>query len=325
MGRAIEGVVREISGAVSRRWRELDPLLPSLPGRFDEGPEALLAHTPDGRPAGFAVCRHVQVQDISLEQTWGTATKFVLRPRVAGPDPGAALDQLLTQWRDRLAGQLEAHADDTAAVVNWPARDVEGILALLRHGMQPMAVLAARSALSGPAPDDPVPTQGGVLVREAGLGDFEAVVAMEMGVINYDAQFGGSIPRPATETLVKADARHSLAKHPSWTWLAERASDNKPVGLLVVQPPADASWISSMTGAQPAAYLQTLFVQPAERAQGIATALVKRAHQQLDMTDVAVTLLHHAQVNPVSGPFWNRMGYRPLWTTWETRPAAALR
>jgi hypothetical protein len=24
-------------------------------------------------------------------------------------------------------------------------------------------------------------------------------------------------------------------------------------------------------------------------------------------------------------PFWHRMGYRPLWTTWETRPAATLR
>jgi len=35
--------------------------------------------------------------------------------------------------------------------------------------------------------------------------------------------------------------------------------------------------------------------------------------------------LHYAQVNPLSGPFWNRMGYRPLWTSWEARPAAALR
>jgi hypothetical protein len=36
-------------------------------------------------------------------------------------------------------------------------------------------------------------------------------------------------------------------------------------------------------------------------------------------------LLHYAQVNPVSAPFWSRMGYRPLWTIWEARPAAALR
>ena len=36
-------------------------------------------------------------------------------------------------------------------------------------------------------------------------------------------------------------------------------------------------------------------------------------------------LLHYAQLNPLSAPFWNRMGYRPLWTGWEVRPAASLR
>jgi len=36
-------------------------------------------------------------------------------------------------------------------------------------------------------------------------------------------------------------------------------------------------------------------------------------------------LLHYALMNPLSAPFWNRMGYRPLWTGWEVRPAASLR
>jgi hypothetical protein len=36
-------------------------------------------------------------------------------------------------------------------------------------------------------------------------------------------------------------------------------------------------------------------------------------------------LLHYAQLNPLSAPFWNRMGYRPLWTGWEVRPAVSLR
>ena len=30
-------------------------------------------------------------------------------------------------------------------------------------------------------------------------------------------------------------------------------------------------------------------------------------------------------MNPLSAPFWSRMGYRPLWTGWEVRPAASLR
>jgi hypothetical protein len=38
-----------------------------------------------------------------------------------------------------------------------------------------------------------------------------------------------------------------------------------------------------------------------------------------------LTLLHYAQVDPLSAPFWHRTGYRPLWTTWEARPAGNVR
>ena len=44
-----------------------------------------------------------------------------------------------------------------------------------------------------------------------------------------------------------------------------------------------------------------------------------------DASGVDTTLLHFAQLNPLSAPFWSRMGYRPLWTGWEVRPAASLR
>jgi len=80
-----------------------------------------------------------------------------------------------------------------------------------------------------------------------------------------------------------------------------------------------------MTSLSPAAYLQTMFVDHAERGTGIGAALARSLHAQLDAAGVAVTLLHHSQVNPLSGPFWYRMGYRPLWTSWEARPASALR
>jgi GNAT superfamily N-acetyltransferase len=80
-----------------------------------------------------------------------------------------------------------------------------------------------------------------------------------------------------------------------------------------------------MTRRTPAAYLQTMFVDEEERGTGVGAAMVRNLHTRLDADGVAVTLLHHSQVNPLSGPFWNRMGYRPLWTSWEARPASALR
>ena len=48
-------------------------------------------------------------------------------------------------------------------------------------------------------------------------------------------------------------------------------------------------------------------------------------HAVLDARGVDTTLLHYAQLNPLSAPFWSRMGYRPLWTGWEVRSAASLR
>ena len=113
----------------------------------------LLARGDNGRPSGLGVCRHQHVAADTLAQTWGTATKFVLSMRLRGPDIQAAADDLLTQWRDHLTGQPEARTDDTAAIVNWPARDVTGVPALLRHGLQPLTVIAVRPA-GRPSPAD---------------------------------------------------------------------------------------------------------------------------------------------------------------------------
>ena len=97
------------------------------------------------------------------------------------------------------------------------------------------------------------------------------------------------------------------------------------MALTVVEPPAAATWIADMTRTGATAYLQTMFVRPDERSGGIGAALVRHVHGEIDACGIDLTLLHYAQVNPLSAPFWHRMGYRPLWSTWEARPAAALR
>jgi GNAT superfamily N-acetyltransferase len=324
-------VVNDLNKAVARRWQGIDPLLPE-PSDLPEGCMApLLTIGPNGRPCALGVCRHQHVAADTLAQTWGTATKFVLSVRVREADAGPALGDLLTQWHDHLAAQPEAKQDDTAAIVNWPARDVTGVLALLRHGLQPMAVIAVRPAQSpagrrtGRRGQSPGQTERieQLVIREAGPADLDVVAELEMGVVGYDAHFGGSIPRPATGALVRAEAQAALAKRPGWIWLAEQ--DGRPVALTVVEPPEAATWIANMTRPSPTAYLQTMFVRPGERSGGIGAALVRHVHGELDARGVDLTLLHYAQVNPLSAPFWHRMGYRPLWSTWEARPAAALR
>ena len=317
----IRDVVDDINKTVTKRWRHLDPLLPELSDLPEGCMPPLLAVGDNSRPSGLGVCRHQHVAADTLAQTWGAATKFVLSMRLRGPDIQAAADHLLTQWRDHLTSQPEARKDDTAAIVNWPSRDVTGVLALLRHGLQPMSVIAARPT-GRPSPAGPPSTQPGLLIRPADPDDLDAVTGLEMGVVRYDAQFGGSIPRPATEALVRAETQAALAKRPGWTWLAEQ--DGQPVALTVVEPPAAATWIAGMTRTGATAYLQTMFVRPDERSGGIGAALVRHVHGELDARGIDLTLLHYSQVNPLSVPFWHRMGYRPLWSSWEARPAATL-
>jgi GNAT superfamily N-acetyltransferase len=208
------------------------------------------------------------------------------------------------------------------------------VLALLRHGLVPMSVIAARprarpaaasSASTSPAGADPSADsrRNGLVIRSAQPADLDVVTEFEMGVVRYDAHFGGSIPRPATEALVRAESQAALASRPGWTWLAEQ--DGRPVALATVEPPDAAAWIAGMTRPGTTAYLQTMFVRPAERSGGVGAALVRHVHRELDARRIEMTLLHHAQQNPLSAPFWHRMGYRPLWSTWEARPAATLR
>jgi GNAT superfamily N-acetyltransferase len=313
--------VRDLNRAVGRRWHAIDPLLPD-PATLPAGcGEPLVVTGDNGRLAGLGVCVHQHIPPQSLNQTWGAADRFTLVPRLPGQDIAAPADLLLAQWRDHLAGTGASRGPDTSASVVWPSLDITGIQALLRHGLQPLTVIAARTRPNGPPP--PPRRAFGVTIRSAGPDDEEQVLDLELRLVRYDMHFGGPVWRGATARLVRDEIRASLVRAAAWTWLAER--NGRAVGLLVVQPPAEAGWIAGMTSKSPAAYLQTMYVDGQERGTGIGAALVRNLHAKLDGMGVAVTLLHHSQVNPLSAPFWYRMGYRPLWTSWESRPASALR
>jgi len=320
----VRDAMRDMNRTVARRWQAVDPLLPD-PATLPTGCGApLVVNGDNGRIAGLGVCVHHHVAADSLNQTWGAADRFTLVPRLGGHDVAAPADVLLAQWRDHLAGVGAARGADTSATVVWPSQDITGVRALLKHGLQPLTVIAARLRPHTPHGPRLAPRGAyGASIRPAGPADEEQVLDLELRLIRYDIHFGGPVWRASTARLVRDEIRGSLARRATWTWLAERAGH--AVGLLVCQPPQESGWIAGMTSAAPAAYLQTMYVDERERGTGIGSALVRQLHAQLDAAGVGVTLLHHSQVNPLSAPFWYRMGYRPLWTSWEARPAGALR
>lgn len=316
-----------IGTLVMGRWQEIDPLLPE-PGPLPPGcgTEFTIAGAA-GAPAAAATCDHSEVAPGSLDLSWGTARRFQLAPQITGPDIGGTLDALLGQWRDHLAGLPGTDSPDTAAVITWPSRDIDGVKALVRRGFAPLAVVAARktgrrqggAAGSGEAR----PAHAGIRIRRAGPADIDAVVRLGLEVIRYDAHFGNGGERPDTMDALRYETGAMLGGPEPWVWLAERAGH--AVGLLAAQRPGLADWIAPLVRQSPAAYVMLMFVAPGERATGIGAELVARLHADVATAGVPVTLLHYEQVNPLSAPFWSQQGYRPLWITWEARPARAIR
>jgi predicted N-acetyltransferase YhbS len=300
--------------AVASRWHALDPLLPEPREPTTTCGADLAVTSADGHVVASGACRHVHLEPGSLELAWGAARQFALTPWVAGPDVGQGLRQLLERWRRHLVRQQDAAGEDSAALVRWPSRDVEGVRALLDHGLRPLTVIAARPAgraVDGSAAD--------VRIRAAGRGDLDALERLGMEMMRYDAHFGSAAVRPHTARNLREDAARWLNAAQPWAWVAER--DGETVGLVHAEPPEAAGWVAPLVSVKPAAYLGEMSVLPGARGSGVGTALVQHLHRELDAAGAAVTLLHHAQLNPLSAPFWSRMGYRPLWTSWEVRPA----
>jgi GNAT superfamily N-acetyltransferase len=162
-----------------------------------------------------------------------------------------------------------------------------------------------------------------VRYRRAGPADLDTVVRLGLEVVRYDAHFGNGGERTGTVDALRVATSGLLSEAVPWTWLAER--DGRAVGMVCAQRPHAAGWITPLVRQTPAAYLMLMFVQAGERGGGIGAELVTRLHRDIDEAGVAVTLLHYQTLNPLSAPFWSKQGYRPLWTSWEARPARAIR
>lgn len=306
--------------SVARRWAEVDPLLPPPVNPGLTANPMLRVSDSAGLTVACGAMRYSWYQPGEMGRTWGVADQNWMTPLAAGPDPESALDELLTLWRDQLEYAPTGTGSESAALLTWPARDVVGLPPLRRHGLQPQTVLAVRVGGRGVPPALP---PRDITVRLADTEDLAAVVGLVMEEHRYEEYFGGVFIQPETAEQTRRVAARALTERPSWIWLAEQRG--RPVGLLWVLPPHRARWAAPQVNATPAAYVGYCVVAEEGRGKGVGTSLVSQAHHAMDAHGIRATLLHYATQNPLSGPFWHRMGYRPLWTTWEVRPALALR
>ncbi|PXY28561.1 GNAT family N-acetyltransferase [Prauserella flavalba] len=284
----------------------LDPLLPET---VDPGAgERLTAPLPDGREVEGVLYRARYEGWASL---WRSRQAWELTPLDAELG-GEAMSALLAALRHRLA--RESPSPDSACTVTWPSLATGVVPALLRHGFAPSAVLAVRER----APVAPVRADG-VEVRAATAADAEELAGLWLDELRYAVLVGPAVNRPDAAGWLLGELRRTLERGEP-VWLAE--SQGVPVGLAMCAWPAPAPdrianglW----------AHVGTVSVAPGARGTGVGRTLMATAHRELLARGAHGTYLFYSPHNALSSVFWHRQGYRPLWTTWEVRPASALR
>ncbi|AOS62862.1 GNAT family N-acetyltransferase [Actinoalloteichus hymeniacidonis] len=293
----------------------LDPLLPD---RFPQ-PRGPLLHAalPDGRrvSAACVVSRHPPG---SIATLWSARWSCALFPLSGAATESAELRALVEVWRAEL-DRLSPPAQDSACEITWPSRDVDGTRVFLDHCLMPLTVLAVRTSDR----TAPIPRASGTTVRRATPSDLDAAAEIALHETRYSALVGGTMLRPDHVELKRAGLRARLAAGAP-VWLAER--DGLPVGL------AECSWstvrsddLESRLRPGTWGYVNCLSVLPTLRGGGVGSILMAAAHRHFTEGGASGTYLYYNPANPLSTVFWPTQGYRPLWTVWEVRPAAALR
>lgn len=302
-----------VLAAHERRLATLDRLLPERHPLPERGPDDTLL-TVDG---GVGLARVQRHDPYTLASTWASLRAFQLFARVGGAAPAASMAALLHRWRRVVAAAADPGDTDSEAVLRWPSRDPVMTSVFRAHGLVPATVVAARVAgtpTAAPA--------GRALVRPLRATDLAAAVRLWRSLVAWDGQFSTMRERPTTAMLLREELAGALVRDPSWAWVAE--VHGEVCGLLVAGPPRRSGWVAPLVRAAPVAYLGAMVVAEGRRGAGVGSALVHHAHATFDRAGIAVTLLHYAGLSPLSGPFWHRHGYRPLWTFWQAHPAARL-
>ncbi|MFL6122790.1 N-acetyltransferase family protein [Actinophytocola sp.] len=304
---------RGLLDAQTTRFERVDPLLPPA-APPPEGQVLTAAMASGDRVAG--VLTYSSFEPGTANTLWSALELFELHP-LLGAAGGAGMDVLLREWRHIL--DRRAAGMDSACLLTWPSRDAEAAKPLLAHGLTPLTSLAVRvgAPTRRPAP-------GGVTVRPAGANDHEAVLELEMAELAYSALVGAANVRPDAEQVKRAAlARHVDQGDP--IWLAERDGVVAGVAHCRLLDVTETGLTGTRLRPGRWGYVNCVAVAEEFRGSGVGRELMAVAHHELHRRGATGTFLYYNPPNPLASVFWPRQGYRPLWTSWELRPATALR
>ena len=298
------------------RERSLDP---QLPVRTPERGAAEIVVSGDIGPHALGTVRSELFSEDSAEALWGALQRDAMELWWGGDR--AALGLLLDRWIARTSGDFGPDDEwETAMTLDVPARDSAAAIPLLARGFAPIGVTGIRAGKRGASTGPAIARlrELGYDARAATSRDVSLLASLDAELLEHDAQHGGVSVRANAEQLLADSIAERLARDPEWTWVIQ--DDGNPVGYLSIEINRDHHLAQCAPGGN-VAHIQAMYLRRGVRGGGLGDAVVGLGHGALEEAGYDRVTLGYSAVNPRSGPFWCRQGYRPLWNTWQRRPA----
>lgn len=313
----------DLTAALARmaeRDRELDPQLPTR--SLHPGDAAVLSVGAAGEERALGLSRTTRLTPSDPDAIWGPLNTAALELRWDGE--ADAVTALLREWVADTAPELGDAGDwESCLTVKVPSRDSALVRPLLANGFACTDITGIRVGARGA--DDSAGmgrlADVGVQLRRATVADAQLLGELDAELLAHDAQHGGLAVRPGAAVVLQVGIEVRLAIDPEWTWVIEQAG--VPVGYLSIELNRERHLQACAAGGG-VAFIQAMYLRPTVRGGGIGEAVVEFAHARIEAAGFDRILLGYAAQNPRSGPFWCRMGYRPLWSGWQRRPARPL-
>ena len=208
----------------------------------------------------------------------------------------------------------------TGGILAWPSADPWLQPLLNQQGYVTYSTLAVRPG--NDLPDHPHPPPKGLTIRPAQPAD-EAMVAKL--IVDQIAFHVGITPFDRVVPGTEIGARERMAR----VWSGDDPRDGASIFLVAEMDGQIAGMIEfglsdfrdkwSYLAPDYYGYISIAMVAEAFRGQGIGHYLLAAALNDLKRYGVGRFSLHYVPDNPLSSPFWQSKGYRPLMITYQKR------
>lgn len=248
------------------------------------------------------------------EALWGSLRRHALDLACAeGADAARreAVGEVLDRWLGLVAETEDPGDEESSCTLRVPSTDTALVRTLLSRGFAPVTIDAVRRLRTGEVAAGV--GDGGVL-RVAAASDLDALAAFDARLLAHEADYGAVTWRQGAEAVLRESMRGRLRDWPHWTWVVEQGG--RAVGYVHAFPDAP----DAVDSPSPA-YLDAMYLSPDARGAGLGRRVIDAVHGILAEQGSTSVRLDYSVANPWSGPFWSRVGYRPLTTTWQRRPS----